>query len=387
MFGIGNKTFCCLMGILLLTSSCDNSKDEEIKKPEMAENLKKENQDNAKVGTPPSISQTVADLQVVMDQYYRTEPRAYSEQVNKNIKSYNEWVASFTSDLKNKKQKLDKQKQLIKNIEKEIKGKESVIKQIKTDSMSPDQIQTYNSQVTEVNGLIKKHKQLCENYNKNQQLLIDSVEDFKKKQTKYGKEMEEWKSTAEKNIDMYGQWHNSENSTLFFKKINEMLSELHNLKQQGINLKETEAQLCSIREIRNELGEFEKKCQDKKENGLIIVKAKLCGKENAHFIVDTGASTVTIPMQLIEVLGLKDKLGKEITLNLAAGIKIKGREVIIPEMSVYGQSAKQVKAVVVPPSTPGVDGLLGHTFLNQFDYHIDRTTNPKLKLNPKTGNK
>lgn len=371
------------MVILILAISCDSSKEEDIKEPEMSTNTKTENKAEPKVAP---ISQTVENLQMVMDQYYRTEPKAYSEQVNNSIKSYNKWVTSCSSELKTNQQILDKQKEQINHIETQIKSKKSAIKKIKTPSMFQDQIQAYNAKVMEVNGLIENHKQLCENYNQNQKILINSLEDFKKKQTAQEKELDELKSTAEKRIEMYTGWHNSEKGKLFFIQVNEVLSQLHNLEKQGINLKETEKQLCSIRAIRNELGEFEKKCQDKKENGLIIVKAKLCGKENAHFIVDTGASTVTIPLQLIKVLELTDKLGKEVTLILAAGIKIKGREVIIPEMSVFGKSAKDVKAVVVPPSTPGVDGLLGHTFLNKFDYHIDRTSNPKLKLNPKTEN-
>ena len=107
------------------------------------------------------------------------------------------------------------------------------------------------------------------------------------------------------------------------------------------------------------------------------------GTVKGFFLVDTGATITTIHPAMIGALGLSENLGKEESYRLAGGIRKNAREVTIPSISVSGKSAVNVKAAVLNPSDIGIDGLLGHSFLNHFDYRIEKKEKPELILKKK----
>ena len=99
-------------------------------------------------------------------------------------------------------------------------------------------------------------------------------------------------------------------------------------------------------------------------------------------IIDIGASVVTIVPELVEVLGLTERVGEEVELSLPAGIRVKAPQLLIPSIAVHGMEAQYVKAVVLKESMPGVDGCLGLSFLNRFEYHIEKERDQRLILKP-----
>jgi clan AA aspartic protease (TIGR02281 family) len=117
---------------------------------------------------------------------------------------------------------------------------------------------------------------------------------------------------------------------------------------------------------------------------LVIVEATVCGREKCFMVVDTGATSVTISPSLVKVLGLSDQLGKNVNATLADGTQTTGREVVIPQLSVVGMEVRGVNAVVLDEPGVGIDGLLGLSYLNHFDFHLDQQHPSKLILKPKT---
>jgi clan AA aspartic protease (TIGR02281 family) len=121
---------------------------------------------------------------------------------------------------------------------------------------------------------------------------------------------------------------------------------------------------------------------ESRENGLVIVEADVSG-EAFWFILDTGAMQTTVSREMVDALGLADKIGVETKLVLAGGKKIKGNRFEFPDITVAGQKEKDVTGVVVPVSEPGIDGLLGQSFLKRFVYTIDEDSRIKLRLRPR----
>jgi aspartyl protease family protein len=88
-------------------------------------------------------------------------------------------------------------------------------------------------------------------------------------------------------------------------------------------------------------------------------------KESGTFIVDTGASFVTLARPFAGRLGLDLSHSPKVLLRTANGAQT-GAVVIIDKIEVQGVRASRVPAVVVD-DLGGIDGLLGLSFLSRFD--------------------
>jgi len=142
-------------------------------------------------------------------------------------------------------------------------------------------------------------------------------------------------------------------------------------------------QIQKIRNIRKESGTYAIKQAESEENGLVIISAIVCRKEEVHFIVDTGANHVSLTPEVVEVLGLKERLGEVTDLKLAAGKTAWGRKIIYPSISVLGMEEQDVSGIAIPEKNVGIDGLLGRSFLNRFVVCFDYEREPKIQLTPK----
>lgn len=106
---------------------------------------------------------------------------------------------------------------------------------------------------------------------------------------------------------------------------------------------------------------------------VINIDAKLTGKTvlTVRMVFDTGASLVIIPWKLATGLGLKIDQTKVIQTTTASTVE-SAPLVTIPKMSVLGEGVKNVDALVkdLPPEA-GVDGLLGLSFIKNFQVNIN----------------
>jgi aspartyl protease family protein len=91
------------------------------------------------------------------------------------------------------------------------------------------------------------------------------------------------------------------------------------------------------------------------------------GRELGNFVVDTGASYVALSDAYAKQLGL-DLPATSVLIHTAGGIQ-SGRVLTLDSVRVEGLEATRVLAVVLPEISPGVDGLLGLSFLGRFDLH------------------
>lgn len=160
------------------------------------------------------------------------------------------------------------------------------------------------------------------------------------------------------------------------------------LKKQGLREEDENFYKWIQEEIAKLEGEFERKeINFSKQKGGIVVGAVLNDKVMASLVVDTGASLVVISKRIAEQLGAnKSEESGKIELVLADGRKITATPVVLSTVDVGGSKVKDVMAAVIEePPDPGVDGLLGMSFLSNFFVKIDANGNSLVleKFNPR----
>ena len=110
----------------------------------------------------------------------------------------------------------------------------------------------------------------------------------------------------------------------------------------------------------------------------IPVTAVLNQTVEQKFIVDTGASTVTIPSSTADRLGLSVDSGNPMRKVVTASGVIDAPEVILPSITVEGWEVTDITALVVDIPSQSDLGLLGLNFLGRF--RMDLNTDEGILL-------
>ncbi len=114
----------------------------------------------------------------------------------------------------------------------------------------------------------------------------------------------------------------------------------------------------------------------------IPVTAELNGELSQSFLIDTGASLVTIPLSTARRLGIPLNGSSPIRTVYTAGGPVEAREVTIDEITLNGWSVRRVTALVLDIPGRSDLGLLGLNYLNRFDMDL-RAEKGLLTLTPK----
>jgi clan AA aspartic protease (TIGR02281 family) len=112
----------------------------------------------------------------------------------------------------------------------------------------------------------------------------------------------------------------------------------------------------------------------------IVVPVFINGKPPVLLLLDTGASTVVLSRSLAEKLGIHWRSGGLVKVSLADGEIISGYSIVLRSVAVKDFRAFDVRAIVLENApAPGINGLLGMSYLDRFSIHIDGL-NRKLVL-------
>lgn len=106
--------------------------------------------------------------------------------------------------------------------------------------------------------------------------------------------------------------------------------------------------------------------------GSTIVSARVNGRVAGNFIVDTGASMMTVTDGFMGRLGTDVPVLRSIRVTLADGTERPADVILLRSVMVGTVELNDVEAVVLPgASGDQTDGLLGMTFLGHFNFHVD----------------
>ncbi len=113
----------------------------------------------------------------------------------------------------------------------------------------------------------------------------------------------------------------------------------------------------------------------------IFLDAIINGNVRQKFIVDTGATLVSIPSKTAASLNIAPSACTEKTISTASGI-FRTKEVILDSITINNRKISNIQAVIIDlPDDQGI-GLLGMSFLNKFHVELNNTAG-KLLLTPK----
>jgi clan AA aspartic protease (TIGR02281 family) len=113
-------------------------------------------------------------------------------------------------------------------------------------------------------------------------------------------------------------------------------------------------------------------------NGHMILTVRINDNIEGRFLLDTGASYVTLSQEMAKRLNLNLSSPVSLPLTMADGSTVEGKPVILNSMRVGDVQADRVTAIVLPsPPSKGFDGLLGMSFLREFVINFD-PANKKL---------
>ena len=99
----------------------------------------------------------------------------------------------------------------------------------------------------------------------------------------------------------------------------------------------------------------------------ITTRAKVNGADVGTFVVDTGASYVTLSAEYAARLKLSSPAAT-VLISTAGGVR-SGQLLTLDSVRVQDLEATRVPAVILSEIGPGIDGLLGLSFLGRFDLH------------------
>jgi len=107
---------------------------------------------------------------------------------------------------------------------------------------------------------------------------------------------------------------------------------------------------------------------------LLLVPARINGQALGYFILDTGATYITISHMAADALSVRGG-GGQVHLSTASGV-IQAPLVVLDEVDVGGAVGRNVTAVVhdLPNAPPAIVGLLGLSFLERFRVSLDLTS-------------
>lgn len=113
----------------------------------------------------------------------------------------------------------------------------------------------------------------------------------------------------------------------------------------------------------------------------IFLDAMLNGRVSQKFIVDTGASLVSIPSRTAKALNITASSSTERTISTASGI-FRTKEITLDSITINGKRVSNVQAVIIDlPDDKGI-GLLGMSFLSKFHVELNNGSG-ELLLTPK----
>ena len=320
-----------------------------------------------------NIEERIGQYEQIMDRYFRQNPVTTAQNTYKSaVDKYNALVQAINATKNNRKSEIEKKGKALEKLEKQI-GK-------------------YDAQLAEKsnNQFIDQRNALVKQYNRQLKQLENEITQFNEwnKQTNQNIDAEKTKldkinTALELEIKHYSDWLRLNKDAEFWVDLNRTFLNLHIKRRAGNNNLLLNKQIQKIRNLRKELGTYAINQAKSQENGLVIISGIICRKEELHFIVDTGANYVSLTPEMVEVLGLNERLGEVTDLRLAAGKTAWGQKIIYPYISVLGMEEQDVPGIAIPEKKVGIDGLLGRSFLKRFVVCFDYEQGPKIQLTPK----
>ena len=121
-----------------------------------------------------------------------------------------------------------------------------------------------------------------------------------------------------------------------------------------------------------------------KKGGSLVVPVTLNNERDVQLILDTGATMTVLSNDVAIELGLLSSAQTQVTTVNTAGGPVQVNLTKIDSIQINSAKARNVSVVIhdLPEANPGIDGLLGMSFLNNFLVTLD-SDQGQLHLRPR----
>jgi clan AA aspartic protease (TIGR02281 family) len=268
-------------------------------------------------------------------------------------------IVSERKTADNAKKRLEEAKETVAAKKKKHKNLGSSFAELnkKVAGMDPQSdIRRYNKSVTDMNALNVEISSLVEDLNALGPKIPEYEREYWKAITDYGNDVGSFRLSFEIKVDGMKKRGISDEESLYAEIAGKAISEIEKgLSRDSVSLTKT-------------------------SQGM-TVKAVLNGSTTCLLAVDTGASIVVISGEIAKKIETNpNETIKDVNFTLADGSMTKSDVIIVKSIRVGNSIAYNVPAAVTDnPPGHGIDGLLGMSFLSNFNIKMD-VANEKLIL-------
>jgi clan AA aspartic protease (TIGR02281 family) len=325
------------------------------------------------------------DIDRVLGARFRRDVAAECNQKAKSaVDAFTAWARLSAEALEIERQQLDRDLQELNALHAAIDASSRALSVERPDGADQQARQRYERMVTEHNAEVARHRALSGAYTTKQSAFNRRVVERNDEVERRQRDADAVQASVRKDYDEYAAWRTARGEEAFFDDVNRLYADLHEaLPRARADAGIVKTYLNQLRVVRQEMALLARRREQEAEHGVLIVPATLSDDEECHLIVDTGATTVALSPEMVRAAGLADRLGEEVEVVIAGGLRARGRRITLPRLGVQTMVAENVDAIQLNASHCGVDGLLGLSFLNFFNYMVEREKPQRLRLSLK----
>jgi clan AA aspartic protease (TIGR02281 family) len=273
-----------------------------------------------------------------------------------DIKKAQRALKEAEDDFRDAERKIAKAQAYIAHLQREITEMKDKVRKSDSQNEYARNMKAYDELV----ATIEKTQEDRKTFEKEQQVKIDDAK------AQYIATMVTWVEKAAAVQEKYDELAKNEDITNSIKTVSEQDKRKYVLgpsrRFQSIN-----------RELTKAAGEYQRGAVDLRvENKTLWIDVRINGKPIRSMILDTGASSVSLPFLFAKDLGITvTDADPTVQLQMADGKIVDAKQVSLESVQVGEFIINDVQAFVLPEELHAAPALLGNTFLSNFTYEVD----------------
>ncbi|WP_005037350.1 retropepsin-like aspartic protease [Holophaga foetida] len=305
----------------------------------------------------------------VVERFYRGERLEEArKRVNAQVDAFNERVNQWNTRLDQARVEAEREAKPLGDLESQLAALDKPLA-LRPDPRDAEAVRRFNRRLEERNALVGRYNALVDQIKASADAYEALARQSRDELQRDRERLQDEQQALASRVGALESFQEDGRDVGFFQGLNRLLADLRQ-QQRSRGGSGLQREVERVRGLRRELARWAMAQQLAQENGLVLVEA-LVGDEPCCFIVDTGAQRVCLSTEIIVAAGCEGFLGRESTLVLAGGQKIRGRQLDFPAVTVKGMTEQSVAGSAIPASEVGIDGLLGQSFLRRFVYTLD----------------
>ena len=273
-----------------------------------------------------------------------------------DIKKAQRDLKEAEDDFRDAERKIAKAQSYIAHLQREIEEMKDKVRRSDTQNEYARNMKAYDELV----ALIEKTQEERKEFEQEQQVKIDDAK------ATYIATMVTWVEKAATVNEKYAELGEKQ-------EIKDAINELSEQDKRKYVLGPSRRFQSINRDLEKAAGEYQRGAVDlRKEHNTLYIDVRINGKPIRSMILDTGASSVSLPHLFAKDLGIEvTDADPVVQLQMADGKIVDAKQVTLQSVQVGEFIVNDVEAFVLPEHLHAAPPLLGNTFLGNFTFEVD----------------